>query len=74
MRLAARCCRDAPVAERTFSWLGRHRCVSKDSERLLFTIEAFIDIVGIQLLLARLTQHWRRGFRLPFLTTFLTIA
>jgi transposase len=42
------------VVEQTFSWLGRHRRVSKDYERLTRTEEAFIYLVGIRLLLARL--------------------
>lgn len=42
------------VVERTFSWLGRHRRLSKDYERLTSTEEAFIYLVGIRLLLARL--------------------
>ena len=42
------------VVERTFSWLGRHRRLSKDYERLASTEEALIYLVGIRLLLARL--------------------
>lgn len=42
------------VVERTFSWLGRQRRLSKDYERLTSTEEAFIYLVGIRLLLARL--------------------
>jgi putative transposase len=42
------------VVERTFSWLGRQRRLSKDYERLASTEEAFIYLVGIRLLLARL--------------------
>src|SRR5690242_17897533 len=44
------------VVERTFSWLGRHRRLSKDDERQPSTAEAFIYLVGIRLLLVRLTQ------------------
>lgn len=44
------------VVERTFSWVGRQRRMSKDYERLASTAEAFIYLVGIRLLLARLTQ------------------
>jgi transposase len=33
------------VVERTFSWLGRQRRLSKDYERLLGTAEAFIYLV-----------------------------
>jgi putative transposase len=46
------------VVERTFSWLGRQRRLSKDYERLVSTEEVFIYLViylvGIRLLLARL--------------------
>jgi hypothetical protein len=45
---------DAPVVERTFSWLGRHRRLSKVYQRLASTEEALIYLVGIRLLLARL--------------------
>ncbi len=44
------------VVERTFSWLGRQRRLSKDYERLTSTEEAFIYLVGIRLLLTRLAQ------------------
>jgi putative transposase len=43
------------VVERTFSWLGRQRRLSKDYERLTSTEEVFIYLVGIRLLLTRLT-------------------
>jgi len=42
------------VVERTFSWLGRQRRLSKDYERLTSTEDVFIYLVGIRLLLARL--------------------
>jgi putative transposase len=42
------------VVERTFSWLGRQRRLRKDDERLTSTEEAFIYLVGIRMLLARL--------------------
>jgi putative transposase len=42
------------VVERTFSWLGRQRRLSEDYERLASTEEAFIYLVGIRLLIARL--------------------
>ncbi|HEX9036382.1 MAG TPA: IS5 family transposase [Ktedonobacterales bacterium] len=45
------------IVERTFSWLGRQRRLSKDYERLAGSAEAFIYLVGIRLLLARLTQR-----------------
>jgi putative transposase len=44
------------VVERTFSWLGKHRRLSKDYERFASTAQAFIYLVGIRLLLARLTR------------------
>jgi putative transposase len=42
------------VVERTFSWLGRQRRLSKDYERLASTEEVWIYLVGIRLLLVRL--------------------
>lgn len=42
------------IVERTFSWLGRQRRLSKDYERLASTEEAFVYLGGIRLLLARL--------------------
>jgi putative transposase len=42
------------IVERTFSWGGRQRRMSKDDERLASTEEAFMYLVGIRLLLARL--------------------
>jgi putative transposase len=45
------------VVERTFSWLGRQRRLSKDYERLPGTAEALIFLAGIRLLLARLTRE-----------------
>lgn len=47
------------IVERTFSWLGRQRRLSKDYERLAGSAETFIYLVGIRLLLARLTQSSR---------------
>ena len=44
----------AQVAERTFSWLGRSRRLSKDYERLPASGEAVRYVVGSRLLLARL--------------------
>ena len=44
------------VVERTCSWLGRQRRLSKDYERLTSTEEAFIYLVGIRLLLTRLAS------------------
>jgi putative transposase len=44
------------IVERTFSWIGRQRRLSKDYERLASTEEVFMYLVGIRLLLARLAQ------------------
>ena len=44
------------VVERTFAWIGRQRRMSKDDERLAKHEEAFIYLVGIRLLLARLAS------------------
>jgi putative transposase len=45
------------IVERTFSWIGRHRRMSKDDERLTGSAETFIYLVGIRLLIARLTRR-----------------
>jgi putative transposase len=45
------------IVERTFSWIGRQRRMSKDYERQVGSAEAFIYLVGIRLLLARLTRR-----------------
>jgi putative transposase len=42
------------VVERTISWLGRARRLSKDYERLPASSEALIYVTGIRLLLVRL--------------------
>jgi putative transposase len=42
------------VVERTFAWLGRFRCHSKDYERLTTSSEAMIQISMIQRMLKRL--------------------
>lgn len=44
------------IVERTFSWLGRQRRLSKDYERLVESSEAWIYLAGIRLLLARLIR------------------
>jgi len=45
------------VVERTFSWFGQSRRLSKDYERLPATSEAMIYIVMTRLMLRRLTQR-----------------
>jgi putative transposase len=42
------------LVERTFAWLGRHRRLAKDVERLAETTEAFICMAMSHLLLKRL--------------------
>ena len=44
------------VVERTFSWLGRHRRLSKDYERKVQTSETFIQVAMIRLILTRLAK------------------
>jgi putative transposase len=44
------------VIERTFSWFGQSRRLSKDYERLCATSEALISITMIRLMLRRLTH------------------
>ena len=44
------------IVERTFSWLGRQRRLSKDYERLVETAQTWIYLTGMRLLLARLTR------------------
>lgn len=44
------------VVERTLAWLGRNRRLSKDSEELPCTEEAWIYLAVIRLMLARLTR------------------
>jgi putative transposase len=43
------------VVERTFAWLGRHRRLSKDYEKLPVTSETLIRLAMIKLMLRRLT-------------------
>ncbi|HSQ56472.1 MAG TPA: transposase, partial [Gemmata sp.] len=42
------------VVERTFSWLGRYRRLSKDYERLTETSEAMIQMAMIHIMVRRL--------------------
>jgi putative transposase len=44
------------VVERALAWIGRHRRMSKEYERLPSTSEALIYLTSIRLLLARLTR------------------
>ena len=44
------------VVERTFSWLGQNRRLSKDYERLCETSEAFILVAMIRLMVRRLVR------------------
>ncbi len=45
------------VVERTFSWLGQNRRMSKDYERLAATSEAFINVAMIRLMVRRLARR-----------------
>ena len=42
--------------ERTFSWLGQNRRMSKDYERLCASAEAFIYVAMIRLMVRRLAR------------------
>jgi transposase len=44
------------VVERTFSWLGQNRRMSKDYERLAATSEAFIYVAMTRLMVRRLVR------------------
>jgi putative transposase len=44
------------VVERTFSWLGQNRRMSKDYERLCETSEAFIYVATTRLMVRRLVR------------------
>lgn len=45
------------VVERTFAWLGRYRCHSKDYERLTSSSEGMVHVSMIQLMLRRLKPY-----------------
>ena len=47
------------VVERTFSWLGRYRRLSKDYEHLPESSEAVVKIAAIHHLLHRVRPEWR---------------
>ena len=44
------------VVERTFSWLGQNRRMSKDYERLCASAEAFVYAAMIRLMVRRLVR------------------
>ena len=44
------------VVERTFSWIGRNRRMSKDYERLPASSEAFIYVAMSRLMVKRLAR------------------
>jgi putative transposase len=44
------------VVERTFSWLGQNRRMSKDYERLCSSVEAFVYAAMIRLMVRRLAR------------------
>jgi len=44
------------VVERTFSWLGQNRRMSKDCERLCASGEAFVYAATIRLMVRRLAR------------------
>jgi putative transposase len=46
------------VVERTFSWLGQNRRMSKDYERLCASAEAFVYAAMIRLMVRRLVRGW----------------
>jgi putative transposase len=45
------------VVERTFSWLGQNRRLSKDYERLCETTEAFIHVAMMRLMVRHLARR-----------------
>jgi putative transposase len=45
------------IVERTFAWLGRSRRLSKDYEALCETVETWIYIAMIDLMIARLARR-----------------
>ena len=44
------------VGERTFSWLGQNRRMSKDYERLAETSEAFVSVAMTRVMVRRLAR------------------
>jgi transposase len=49
------------VVERTFSWFGRNRRLSKDFENLAETLATFVALSSIQLALRRLARAYSRN-------------
>jgi transposase len=60
------------VVERTFSWLGQNRRMSKDYERLPESSEAFIYVAMTRLMVRRLAR--RGGFSDSFQEKFGEVA
>jgi putative transposase len=56
------------VVERTFSWLGQNRRMSKDYERLAETGETLVYVAMSRLMVRRLARRW--DFSDSFLTAF----
>jgi putative transposase len=55
------------VAERTFAWLGRYRCLSKDYEHLPASSESVVKVAAIHHMLRRLRpRRVRRSERFRF--------
>jgi hypothetical protein len=44
------------VVERTFSWFGRNRRLTKDFENLAETLATFVTLASVQLALRRLAR------------------
>jgi transposase len=44
------------VVERTFSWFGRNRRLTKDYENLADTLAAFVTLASIRIALKRLAR------------------
>ena len=61
------------VVERTFSWLGQNRRMSKDYERLAATSEAFIYVAMSRLMLRRLQRSLTGRRKAPFGPVLLSV-
>jgi len=44
------------VVERTFAWISRNRRLTRDFERYAGTVEAFVRLAMIRIMLKRLTK------------------